>query len=157
MTPLAEFADGSSISTFGKREYRLLPDRVVVCGGRLGEKFEASVSLRDIRPEPERLWVHSQMLRFGAVLAAVTSLLLLMTSLIFGNYQHKFTVWYLGGALLVALGLAGCLAGFRRICVIRFLNNQSGVPLLVVIARRAKRKDQEAFSAAIQSQIAELK
>ena len=157
MTPLAEFADGSPVSTFGKRKYRLLPDRVVVSGGRLGEKFETSISLGDIRAEPERLWIHSQIFRFGAVLAAVTLLLLMVTSVIFGNYKHNFTIWYLAGAFLVALGVVGCLAAFRSVHVIRFLSDKSGMPLLDVIAhRRSKRREQEVFVVAIQNQIVEL-
>jgi hypothetical protein len=156
MIPIATFTDGSALSTFGKREYKLFPDCVAVCGGRWGEKFDTTILLDEIRPEPERLWVHSQMFRFGVGLSASTLLLLLVTSIVFGNYDGKFTIWYVAGALLVTLGGLGCIASFRRIHMTRFLSDKAGVPLLAVIAEhKSKRQEQEAFVLAIQKQLAE--
>ncbi len=155
MIQIATFADGSVLSTFGKRDYELFADRVVVCGGRWGEKFETTILLDELRREPERLLRHSQMFRFGVLLSASTLLLLLVTSIIFGNFAGKFTAWYAAGSLLVILGVLGCITSFRRIHMTRFLN-KSGVPSLAVIAQhKAKRQEQEAFVLAIQKQLAE--
>ena len=54
----------------------------------------------------------------------------------------------------MVLGILGCIAGFRSIHTVRFVNKQ-GMPILAVIAQhRSKRQAQEAFVAAIQKQLA---
>jgi hypothetical protein len=153
-TPIASFTEGTPLSTFGAREYKLFQDRIVVCGGRFGQRFETTIRLEDIRAQPGTLFVHGQMFVIGSFLVASMLLFLLAIFLIFGNYDGKFTICYSVGALLAATGIGCCVMSFRKIYMIRF-NNNSGVPALDVIAHsKARRQEQYKFGAMIEEQLA---
>jgi len=158
MEPVATYSDGGALSTFGRNVYRLYPDKISVTGNRVGQTFDATIPLSDFRSDPVHLWGHGQSFRYGSVLSAVTSLLLFVSTIIFRPYQVEFAVWYYGGAALIAVGILGCVLAFRKIQIVRFVGETTGIARLDVFAHsRANRKLQEAFVSAIQRQIAECR
>jgi hypothetical protein len=151
--PIASYVDVMTLSILGKREYTLFPGCVSYRCNIWGQKCETTIPLEGIKLEPEYHWVHGFLFRICVVVIAVELVLVVAASLIFVNFQQNILFWYLSAAIIMALGIVGCIKSFRGIRTIRFLS-KAGVPLLGVVAwRKSKRNEQDAFVHAIQNQI----
>lgn len=151
---LATYHTGWRFSAIGRMEYELYTDTVRVKGLRHGIISDVGVALADLRVEPlSRYYFRGRGFKVSGFLATVGMSFPLITWPIFNNYGGHFTIWYLGCAVMAALGILGMLCLGSRFEQVIF-SNHSGIPALGVFGARRQHAAMADFVAAIQTQIA---
>jgi hypothetical protein len=128
--PLATYDEARSD---GRRRFEVYPDRILVSGGGSGMKFETTVSLADLKPEPDRLWIRNRFFFWGVVVLAMGLVLFVpkIDKFADGIQPGETFAFYFGLAFGI-VGLIICLKTVWKIEFARFQSRQGGIVVLDV-------------------------